>query len=34
MSTSLSKPVDNLSEGIHDNKCLDCESRLDYIRTN
>ena len=26
MSTSLSKLVDNLSEGIHNNKCLDCES--------
>ena len=33
MSTSLSKIVDNLSEGIHNNKCLDCESCLDYIRT-
>ena len=33
MSTSLSKPVDNSSEGIHNNKCLDCESCLDYIRT-
>ena len=33
MSTSLSKLVDNLSEGIHNNKCLDCESCLDYIRT-
>ena len=33
MSTSLSKLVDNLSEEIHNNKCLDCESCLDYIRT-
>ena len=33
MPTSLSKLVDNLSEGIHNNKCLDCESCLDYIRT-
>ena len=33
MSTSLSKLVDNLSEGIHNNKCLDCESCLDYIST-
>ena len=33
MSTSLSKLVDNLSEGLHNNKCLDCESCLDYIRT-
>ena len=33
MSTSLSKLVDNLSEGLHNNKCLDCESCLDYIKT-
>ena len=33
MSTSLSKLVDNLSEGIHNNKCLNCESYLDYIKT-
>ena len=33
MSSSLSKLVDNLSEGIHNNKCLDCESCLDYIKT-
>ena len=33
MSTSLSKLVDNLSEGIHNNKCLNCESCLDYIKT-
>ena len=33
MSTSLSKLVDNLSEGIHNNKSLDCESCPDYIRT-
>ena len=32
MSSSLSKLVDNLSEGIHNNKCLDCNSCLDYIR--
>ena len=32
MSSSLSKLVDNLSEGIHDNKCSDCESNLDYIK--
>ena len=25
MSSSLSKLVDNLSEGIHNNKCSDCE---------
>ena len=29
---SLSKLVDNLSEGIHNNKCSDCESNLDYIK--
>ena len=33
MSSSLSKLVDNLSEGLHYNKCLDCESCLDYIKT-
>ena len=31
MTISLSKLVDNLSKGIHDNKCVDCE--LDYIKT-
>ena len=29
MSSSLSKLVDNLSEGIHNNECSDCESNLD-----
>ena len=29
MSSSLSKLVDKLSEGIHSNKCSDCESNLD-----
>ena len=33
MSTSLSKLVDNLSEGVHNNKCLNCKSCLDYIKT-
>ena len=33
ISSSLSKLVDNLSEGIHDNKCADCKSSLDYIKT-
>ena len=33
MLSSLSKLVDNLSEGIHNNKCSDCESNLDYIKT-
>ena len=32
MSSSLSKLVVNLSEGIHNNKCLDCNSCLDYIK--
>ena len=32
MSSLLSKLVDNLSEGIHNNKCLDCNSCLDYIK--
>ena len=32
MSSSLSKLVDDLSEGIHNNKCSDCESNLDYIK--
>ena len=32
MSSSLSKLVDNLSEGIHSNKCLDCNSCLEYVR--
>ena len=32
MSSSLSKLVDNLSEGIHNNKCFDCKSNLDYMR--
>ena len=33
MSSSLSKLVDNLSEGIHNDKCADCKSNLDYIKT-
>ena len=33
MAMSLSKLVENLSEGIHNNKCVDCESCLDYIKT-
>ena len=32
MASSLSKIVDNLSEGIHNNKCSDCRSNLDYIK--
>ena len=33
MSTSLSKLVDNLSEGLHNNRCADCKSCLDYMKT-
>ena len=33
MTTSLSKLVDNLSEGLHNNRCVDCESYLDYMIT-
>ena len=33
MSTSLSKLVDNLAEGVHNNKCVDCKSSLDYMIT-
>ena len=32
MATSLSKLVDNLTKGIHNNKCLDRNSCLDYVR--
>ena len=33
MSSSLSNLVDNLSEGLHNYKCADCKSCLDYIST-
>ena len=33
MSSSLSSLVDNLSEGIHNDKCIDCKSSLDYMKT-
>ena len=32
MSSSLFELVDNLSEEIHNNKCPDCKSNLDYMR--
>ena len=32
MSSSLSKLFDNLSKGIHNNKCSDCNYCLDYIK--
>ena len=31
MSTSLSNLVNNLSEGLHSDKCTDCKSCLDYM---
>ena len=31
MSSSLSNFVDNLSEGLYCDKCIDCKSCLDYI---
>ena len=31
-ASSLSKLVDNLSEGIHKNKCVNCNYCLDYIK--
>ena len=33
MSMPLSKLIDNLSDGIHSNKCANCESYLDYVRS-
>ena len=33
MSMPLSILIDNLSEGLHNSKCLDCKSCLDYIKT-
>ena len=33
MSTSLSRLVDNLSEGPHNNRCIDYKSCLDYMKT-
>ena len=31
MSSSLSNRVDNLSEGVHCDKLIDCKSCLDYM---
>ena len=31
MSTSLSNLVDNLSEGLHSDKCTNCKLHLDYM---
>ena len=33
MSTSLSNLVNNLSEEVHNDKCTNCKSRLDYMTT-
>ena len=33
MSTWLSKLIDNLSEGLHNNKCVNCKSCFDYMKT-
>ena len=33
MSSSLSNFVDNLSEGLHNDRCIDCKSCLDYMAT-
>ena len=33
MSSWLSNLVDNLSEGVHNDKCTDCKSCLDYMIT-
>ena len=32
MATSLSKLVDNLTEGIHSDKCINCKSDLSYMK--
>ena len=31
MDRSLSSLLDNLSEGIHSEKCADCKSHVDYM---
>ena len=33
MSTSLSNLVNNLSEWLHNDRCIDCKSCLDYMTT-
>ena len=33
MSSSLSSLIDNLSVGLHSDKCTDCKSCLDYMIT-
>ena len=31
MSSSLSNLVDNLSDGLYNDKCIDCQSYLEYM---
>ena len=31
MSSSISNLVDNLSDGLHNDRCIDCKSCLDYM---
>ena len=31
MSRSLSNLLNNLSEGLHNDRCIDCKSCLDYM---
>ena len=33
MATSLSKLADSLFEGLHNNRCVDCKSCLDYMKS-
>ena len=33
MATSLSKLVDILTEGIHNDKCISCKSDISYMKT-
>ena len=33
MSTSLSNSINNLSEGLNNNRCIDYKSCLDYMTT-
>ena len=32
LTTSLSKLVDNLTEGIHSDKCINCKSDISYMK--
>ena len=33
VSSSLSRLADNLSDGLYNDKCIDCKSYLDYMIT-